>query len=93
MGIGNSIINGTNQINATTNPKSKKLIIHQTDIHGSGNIYHNGKTHYYSYDDETGDVGAAVRTLIDIGFIEEDDVCFIEGDEIYEMIENTRTSW
>jgi len=93
MEVGNEITSGVHKMNFTSNKPNHKLIIHQTDIHGSGNIFCNGTTRHYSYDDETGDVGAAVRTLIDIGFINEDDVCFIEGDEIYEMIENTRTSW
>lgn len=70
-----------------------KLIIHETDCHGSGRAYYDGQIRYYSYDDETGDVGSAVRTLIDLGFVEPDDVIFIDGDDIYEMIENIRTSW
>ena len=31
-----------------------KLIIHETDCHGSGKFYYNGKWDYYSYDDEYG---------------------------------------
>jgi hypothetical protein len=60
-----------------------KLIIHETDCHGSGRIYYKGYTDYYSYDDESGDIAAAVRTLINIGFINPDDVLIYEGDEIY----------
>lgn len=60
-----------------------KLIIHETDCHGSGRIYYKGSTDYYSYDDESGDIAAAVRVLINIGFINPDDVLIYEGDEIY----------
>ena len=60
-----------------------KLIIHETDCHGSGKIYYRGSTDYYSYDDESGDIAAAVRALINIGFINPDDVLIYEGDEIY----------
>ena len=60
-----------------------KLIVHETDCHGSGRMYYNGRTDYYSYDDESGDIAAAVRALIDIGFINPDDVLIYEGDEIY----------
>ena len=60
-----------------------KLIIYETDCHGSGRIYYKGYTDYYSYDDESGDIAAAVRALINIGFINPDDVLIYEGDEIY----------
>lgn len=60
-----------------------KLIIHETDCHGSGRMYYNGRADYYSYDDDAGNVAAAVRALIDIGFINPDDVLIYEGDEIY----------
>ena len=60
-----------------------KLIIHETDCHGSGRIYYKGSTDYYSYDDDSGNVAAAVQALINIGFINPDDVLIYEGDEIY----------
>lgn len=63
-----------------------KLIIHETDCHGSGRIYYKGSSDYYSYDDESGDIAAAVRALINIGFIDPDDVIFFEGDEIYDKL-------
>ena len=44
-----------NMINGTPRPpkeeKRKKLIIHETDCHGCGNVYFNGKCASYSYDD------------------------------------------
>ena len=63
-----------------------KLIIHETDCHGSGRIYYKGCADYYSYDDETGNVAAAVKALINIGFINPDDVLIYEGDEIYDEL-------
>lgn len=52
-----------------------KLIIHETDCHGGGNVYFNGKTHSYFYDDGAfGDVRATVQELINIGFINPKDV-------------------
>lgn len=63
-----------------------KLIIHETDCHGSGRIYYKGSTDYYSYDDESGDIAAAVRALINIGFIDPYDVVIYEGDEIYSVL-------
>lgn len=65
-----------------------KLIVHETDCHGSGKFYYNGKWDYYSYDDEYGDVRAAVQGLIDIGFINAEDVAvFVNDDELYKMVE------
>ena len=66
-----------------------KLIIHETDCHGCGAIYYYGKCHFYSYDDgEWGDVRRTVEKLIDIGFINEEDVAIFEdGDTIYKMVE------
>ena len=65
-----------------------KLIIHETNCHGSGNFYYNGKGDYYSYDDEYGDIRAAVQGLINIGFINaEDVVIFTDDNELYKMVE------
>lgn len=68
-----------------------KLIIHEIDGHGSGNIYFNGKEDNYAYDDGSwGDVQCTVRELIKIGFINADDVVFFtEADEesIYKYVE------
>lgn len=56
-----------------------KLIIHETDCHGCGYVHFNGKTHSYSYDDDTfGDVRATVQELINIGFINPKDVLIFD---------------
>ena len=61
---------------------SDKLIVVETDCHGCGYICYKGETRYYSYDDgENGDLCAAIRALIDIGFISEEDVLFFDGVE------------
>lgn len=62
-----------------------KLIIHETDCHGCGTIYYKGKIDGYAYDDNA-DVKTAVQSLIDIGFINPDDVIIFEGDEIYDKL-------
>ena len=69
------------------NEAKKKLIIHETDCHGCGRFYYNGKSNYYAYDDETGDIKSAVNTLIEIGFINPDDVVIIDEDNIYPLVE------
>lgn len=63
-----------------------RLYIHETDCHGCGNVIYKGQVHYYCYDGESGDVKAAVKVLIDIGFINPDDVVFIDGDDIYDYL-------
>lgn len=63
-----------------------KLIIHQTDSHGSGKYLYNGKVESYYYDDEPGNMVAAVQALIDIGFIKSEDVVIFEDDEIYKYL-------
>lgn len=64
-----------------------KLYIHETDCHGCGNIIYENKVEHYTYDDgEFGDARATVKALIDLGFINPDDVVFIEGDEIYDYL-------
>ena len=68
---------------------NKKLFIHQTDYHGQGyfGIIGERKTYdSYSYEDETGDIARAVNTLINIGFINPEDVLYIEGMEIYDYL-------
>ena len=67
--------------------KRKKLIIHETDCHGGGRIYYNGKCTYYSYDDETGDVKSAVLALISLGFIDASEVAIYEDDQIYRALD------
>lgn len=62
-----------------------KLYIHETDCHGQGCFIYKDKVKYYTYDDNA-DIKVAVEELIDIGFINPDDVVFIEGDEIYEYL-------
>ena len=64
-----------------------KLIIHETDCHGCGVVYYEGKTEGYAYDDNA-DVRGAVEVLIEVGAIKEEDVIIIEGEEIYEQLAN-----
>ena len=66
-----------------------KLIIHETDCHGSGNVYYNEKCDNYAYDDSYwGDVKTTVEALIRIGFINaEDVVIFTDDNELYKMVE------
>ena len=66
-----------------------KLIIHETDPHGRGYVYYNGKSAQYFYDDGAwGDVRASVQELINIGFISMDDVVFLDDEtEIYQLVE------
>ena len=67
-----------------------KLIIHETDCHGSGTVYFEGRTECYSYDDGgLGDVRRTVEGLIDLGFINPDDVIIFDDYEnnIYEFVE------
>ena len=63
-----------------------KLFIHETDCHGQGYAIYNGQVKYYAYDCESGDLKGAVEALIDIGFINPDDVVIIEGEEIYNYL-------
>ena len=67
-----------------------KLIIHETDCHGCGRVYYNGKSDMYAYDDSYwGDVRLTVEALIKIGFINAEDVAiFADGDDIiYKVVE------
>lgn len=67
----------------TCNPRPK-LIIHETDCHGCGNVIYNGQVLSYSYDDGCfGDARATIEELIKIGFIDPDRVIIFKGDEIY----------
>ena len=68
------------------NEAKKKLIIHETDCHGCGRYYFNGQSSWYAYDD-VGDIKSAVQALIDIGFINPDDVVIIDEDNIYPLVE------
>lgn len=65
-----------------------KLIIHETDCHGCGVIAYNGKIDQYSYDDGYwGDIASAVERLIEIGFINKDDVViFDSNNSIYDVV-------
>ena len=64
-----------------------KLYIHETDCHGCGNVIYEDKVRSYAYDDgEFGDAKATVQALIDIGFINPEDVVIIEGDDIYDYL-------
>lgn len=66
-----------------------KLIIHETDCHGCGRVYYNGKSDMYAYDDSYwGDVRLTVEALIKTGFINAEDVVFFTDDnELYKMVE------
>ena len=68
------------------NEAKKKLIIYETDCHGCGKFYYNGKTYHYAYDD-IGDVKSVVESLIEIGFINPDDVVIIDEDNILPLVE------
>lgn len=65
----------------------RKLIVHETNCLGSGYVYFNGLGFPYSYDDEYGNIGEAVKSLIALGFIKEEDVIFVDGDEIYAFLD------
>lgn len=66
-----------------------KLIIHETDCHGCGNIYYKGHCDNYSYDDSYwGDVRLTVEALIKIGFINAEDVVILTDNvKLYEIVE------
>ena len=59
-----------------------KLIIHETDCHGCGAVYYNGKIEPYAYD-LNADIRGAVEVFIDLGILKEEDVIILEGEEIY----------
>lgn len=66
-----------------------KLIIHETDCHGCGNVYYNGKCDNYAYDDSYwGDVRLTVEALIKIGFIDPNDVIiFDDNKDVYRLLD------
>ena len=66
-----------------------KLIIHEIDCHGSGYVYYNGKCDHYHYDDSYyGDVRLTVAALIELGFINAEDVAiFTNGEDLYKVVE------
>lgn len=65
-----------------------KLIIHETDSHGCGKFHYNGRTDWYAYDDEMGDMKEGVKALIDIGFIKAEDVLiFDDYNDIYNFLD------
>jgi hypothetical protein len=67
-----------------------KLIIHETDCHGCGAVHYKGQTKRYSYDDgELGDVRRIVESLIELGFINEEDVLIFDEyeNDIYNYFE------
>lgn len=64
-----------------------KLIVHETNCNGGGYVYFDGRGFPYSYDDEYGNIRGAVQGLIELGFIKEEDVIFIDGDEIYAFLD------
>ena len=71
-----------------TKPTASKLIIHETDCHGCGNVVYNGQVLSYSYDDGCfGDARATIEELIKIGFIDPDRVVIFRDDEIYDHLD------
>lgn len=67
--------------------KRKKLIIHETDCHGGGTVYFDGKCASYSYDDSMyGDLRLAVKALQELGVPFGCEVEIYDGDEIYKVI-------
>lgn len=65
----------------------RKLIVHETDIHGSGYVQFNGNGFAYWSDGDYGNARAVIEELIKIGFINEEDVLIFEEEEIYEILE------
>lgn len=65
----------------------RKLIVHETDIHGSGYVQFNGSGFAYYQDGDYGNARAVIEELIKIGFINEEDVLIFEEEEIYEILE------
>ena len=64
-----------------------RLIVHETDCHGCGNVIYGDQIRSYTYDDGgMGDAKGTVQGLIEIGFIDPNDVTIIEGDEIYQHL-------
>ena len=63
------------------------LIIHETDCHGCGTVYYNGRQDRYTYDD-VGDMRQAVKVLIALGYIDPEDVRFYDNDSIYEELDS-----
>ncbi len=65
------------------------LIIHETDCHGCGTVYYNGTEVRYSYDDEIGDIRRAVEFLIEIGFVNSENVLIFDShNSIYEQLDD-----
>ncbi len=63
-----------------------KLVIHETDCHGCGKVHYNGRTESYSYDDGyMGDVRVSVEGLIEIGFLNKEDVLIFDEKNEAEM--------
>ena len=64
----------------------KKLIINETDCHGSGEYFFDGIYGTYSFDDgRSGDLLAAIELLLEIGFIEKKQVkIFSDGNLLIE---------
>ena len=62
-----------------------KLYIHETDCHGQGYFIYKDKVIPYAYDNNA-DMRVAVEELVNIGFINPDDVVIIKGEEIYDYL-------
>lgn len=67
--------------------KNKKLIVHEINCHGEGIVTYDGQSRYYCYDGDGGDMKQAINFLVDIGFIDPEEVVVFEGDDIYACVE------
>lgn len=69
---------------------NKKLVIHETDPEGCGyfGVLGEGSNfRFYNFEDEeTGDMWPAVKNLINVGFINRDDVLFLKDKDIYNYL-------
>ena len=67
---------------------NKKLVIHETDPEGCGyfGVLGEGSNFRFYNFEETGDILTAVRNLINVGFINRDDVLFLKDKDIYNYL-------
>lgn len=69
---------------------SKKLVIHESEAEGFGHFGILGDASSfkeYNYgDEETGNVWTVVKNLINVGFVNRDDVLFIKDTDIYNYL-------
>ena len=63
----------------------KFLIVHETDCHGDGYVMFNGNVMRYWHEDCV-NMKEAVKMLIELGFLNDVDVCVLEGEEVYTFL-------